>query len=120
MKGYQVSATPQCSLRTPSWRSGPLVVARTRRARRVGLKPAPGPLGLLIRCRSVHTVGMKAPLAIVALDGAGVVVWAGVVRPGRVVCPRRAVWFVETLPGTLPRIGESAELEPMLAPWPAP
>lgn len=52
-----------------------IIVARTRRARLLGLalrrRPPPGCALLLPRCRSVHTVGMRFALDLVWLDRSG-------------------------------------------------
>ena len=54
-----------------------IVIARSRWARLSGLamrkRPSPGRALLLPRCRSVHTCGMRYPLDLVWLDGAGAV-----------------------------------------------
>ena len=107
------------TLHTASWSSGPLTVARTGRERRLGLRPVPGPFGLLIRCRSVHTFGMRVPIAAIAIDAAGVVLWSGILLPRRVVAVPRAAWFAETAAGPVPAAGERMEVAPILAGWPA-
>ena len=52
-----------------------IIVARTRRARLLGLalrrRPPPGRALLLPRCRSVHTFGMRFALDLVWLDRHG-------------------------------------------------
>ncbi len=55
-----------------------IVVARSPWRRLTGLalrsRPAPRALALLLpRCRSIHTCGMRYPLDLVWLDGAGAV-----------------------------------------------
>ncbi|HEX9978212.1 MAG TPA: hypothetical protein VGB41_06235 [Acidimicrobiia bacterium] len=107
------------TLLTPTWSSGPLAIARTRRERLLGLRPMPGPFGLLIRCRSVHTFGMWVPIAAIAIDAAGVVLWSGVLPPRRVVAVPRAAWFAETAAGLVPAVGEQVETAPILAGWSA-
>ncbi len=107
-------------LSTPTWDSGPLLLARSSRARRIGLGPAPGPFGLLMRCTSIHTVGMGAPIGVVAVGVSGAVVAARVVPPGRLFRSREATWIAETAVGVgLPVVGDRAELRPILAGWPA-
>lgn len=65
-----------------------IVEARTRRARGRGLArmdALPAELALLLApCRSIHTFGMRFPLDLIWLDGAG-----QVVRVDRDVPPRR-------------------------------
>jgi uncharacterized protein len=81
-------------------------VARGLRARLLGLAGLPeaaldpGEGLLLLRCRSVHTFGMRFALRVVFLDRGGRVV--GVrerVPPGRVVGCRRAYAVLELRPG---------------------
>ena len=68
-----------------------VVEATTLRARLRGLagRPLPAHALHLPRCRSVHTFGMRFPLDLVWLDGAG-----RTVRVDRAVPPRRvrACW----------------------------
>jgi len=69
-------------------------VARSRRERRrglAGLDALASEVGLqLVPCRSVHTIGMRFPLDLIWLDGAGRVVRVDHdVPPWRVrTCPR--------------------------------
>lgn len=44
---------------------------------------------LFRRCRSVHTLGMRVPIAVAGLDRWFGVQWVRVVPPGRLVRPRR-------------------------------
>ena len=105
---------------SPSWCSGPLRSLRDHRERRCGLRPAPGPYGALLRCRSIHTFGMGVPIAVIALDAAGAVIGARVVRPRRIALFPRAAWVVEAPVRSLPAVGESTVATPILAGWPAP
>jgi hypothetical protein len=107
-------------LLTATWASGPLTVAAGHRARRTGLTPAPGPIGALLACRSVHTFGMACSIAVVALDSTGVVVHAEMLRPGRVRWFPRATFVAEVSSEALPRVGERTAVRPILARWPAP
>ena len=69
------------------WRSGPVHRASGFRQRLSGIiRVAPG-VGVLLRTRSVHTMGLRRPLLIVGLDEA-----LRVVRTA-VVPPRRLVWW---------------------------
>jgi uncharacterized membrane protein (UPF0127 family) len=62
---------------------------------------------LFPRCRSVHTFGMKEPIAVVFLDGEMRVLGVRRCRPGRFVLPRRRTRHVlETDIRTELRIGE--------------
>jgi uncharacterized membrane protein (UPF0127 family) len=87
-------------------RGARVYVARGLRARVLGLAGLPedalepGEGLLLLRCRSVHTFGMRFALRIVFLDRRGRVV--GVrerVPPRRLVCCRRAYAVLELRPG---------------------
>jgi len=93
---------------TGCWSSGPLRVLTTRRDRRLGLTPSPGPFGALIRGRSIHTFGMTAPIGVIALDAKGVVRRARIVPPSRAFFAPRARWIVETPGGAVPEVGETA------------
>lgn len=77
------------------WSSGPVWIARSGRRRRVGLRPVPGPHGLMLRTRSIHTFGMLDPLGVVAVDAAGTVIAARTLRPRRMWTVRRAAVIVE-------------------------
>lgn len=79
----------------PGWRSGPLLVARSRRQRRRGLRPRPAGRGLLLRARSVHSFGMHEALGLVSLDGAGRVRRVGVLSPGGLFWDQGACWVIE-------------------------
>ena len=72
------------------WR---VLVPRTRRERMRGLRGHPPP-GLregllLLRCRSVHTVGMRDPIVVARLDRNLTVRGVTLVRPWRLVLPSR-------------------------------
>ena len=63
--------------------------------------------GLLLRARSVHTVGMGGPIDAVLLDPQLRVIDVITLRPGRVLLPRRGVRFVlETAEGSGLRPGD--------------
>jgi len=81
-----------------------IVIARSRWARLVGLamgeRPSPGRALLLPRCRSVHTCGMRYPLDLVWLDGAGAVLAVErAVRPWRLRSRAGAVAVIEAPAG---------------------
>ncbi len=76
------------------WRSGPVEVATTFRQRLIGLIRNPGH-GLLIRSRSVHTVGMHDVIGLVGLGRSGLVVRTATVRPWRVVQWPAVTWILE-------------------------
>jgi hypothetical protein len=65
---------------------------------------------VILRCRSIHTFGMHAPIGVVALDASGKVIGTVVVPPRRVVGIRRARWIIEVPAGRLPAVGEPALL----------
>jgi hypothetical protein len=77
------------------WSSGPVRVAASGRRRRIGLRPVPGPHGLVLRTRSIHTFGMRDPLGVVAVDDTGTVLAARSVPPGRVWTVWRAAAIIE-------------------------
>jgi uncharacterized membrane protein (UPF0127 family) len=71
--------------------------------------PPPGPREAMLfrRCRSVHTLGMREPIAVVFLDRGMRVLAVRRCRPGRFVVPRpRARHVLETDVRTELRIGE--------------
>jgi len=85
-----------------------IVVANTWWARLRGLawrrRPPDGWALLFLRCRSVHTFGMRFPIDVVFLDRHG---WPVAIRrsvkPGRVVAHRRAAAVIETKAGDADR-----------------
>lgn len=77
------------------WRSGPLLVARTRRERWRGLRPRPRGRGLLLAGRSVHGFGMEESLQVISLDAAGWVRRVTEMRPRGIFVDRRARWILE-------------------------
>ncbi len=83
------------------WRSGPLLVARTRRERWRGLRPRARGRGLLLAGRSVHGWGMREGLRVVSLDAAGRVRRVALLRPRAVFVDRGARWIIE-LPAARP------------------
>ena len=63
--------------------------------------------GLLLRARSIHTVGMRRSIDAVVLDAQLRVIDVILLRPGRVLLPRRRVRYVmETRPGSGLRPGD--------------
>jgi hypothetical protein len=85
-----------------------VVVARSRRARLLGLalrRRPPGHVLLLPRCRSVHTFGMRFPLDLIWLDRDGRVLRVdAAVPPGRVRSCRNAAAVLEA--GRIPAMAE--------------
>ncbi len=103
----RASLIAQGELTCPGWNSGPVAVARGFRQRWRGLRPYPPDCGLLIRTRSVHTVGMKVPLWIVAIDREARVISTRFLSPGRIFIALLARHVLEL--GTdraPPRVGE--------------
>jgi hypothetical protein len=95
------------------WR---VLIPETRWERMRGLRGCPPPGSreamLLPECRSVHTFGMKQPIAVVFLDRAMTVIAVRRCRPGRVVfARRRARHVLEAHVGSRLRIGERFSLE---------
>lgn len=79
------------------------LVARTFSTRRRGLRPDASLGPIFIPGASVHGLGMRVPLSVVALDRALVVLEVRRLRPGRVMVVRGARWMLELPPGmTLP------------------
>lgn len=63
--------------------------------------------GLLVRTRSIHTVGMRRSIDAVLLDAGLVVLDVISLRPGRILRPRRRVrWVLETAAGSGLRPGD--------------
>lgn len=92
-------------LRSQEWSSGPVVEAATFWRRLTGLRPV-ATNALLLRARSVHTVGMRHALGVVGLDEGFVVVGARTVQPLRVVLMGSARWILELPPDRpLPEVG---------------
>jgi uncharacterized membrane protein (UPF0127 family) len=86
-------------------------VPATRRERIRGLRDrrflAPDHAMLLPRCRSVHTFGMRFPIAVVFLDATWGVIAVRRVRPKRLTFPRlRARAVLECASGTDLRRGD--------------
>lgn len=105
----------------PGWRSGPLLVARTFRRRRRGLRPRSGGWGLLLAARSVHGFGMREALRVVSLDCRGRVRRVATLRPRRVFWDRGACWILELPVGRpLPPVGAALAARPILGACPGP
>lgn len=100
--------------------SGPLLVAWTHGARRRGLRPTPGPFGMLFRGRSLIGWGLTGRLRWFGLSADGVVTRGGVLQPRRVVrAPRSTCWMVEVTDGiAVPAVGDRLTAIPILAVWP--
>ncbi len=112
---------PAVRLRTEGWVSPPMLVATTSSERRNGLRPAPGPFGVVLRCRSIHGFGMKVPLDVVALDGRGFILRSFVLQPRSIVHVPGAVWIAEMARSgrELPEPGTQLAVD-RLGAWPAP
>lgn len=76
--------------------------ASTFSARWRGLRRRPGRFGLLIETRSVHTIGMPAPIWVVPIDPGGVVLCVKRLEPGRLFFRRQARWVLELPIGRVP------------------
>jgi len=88
-----------------------VVVPGTRRERARGLRRSErlaGHTGLLLeRCRSIHTMGMRYPIAVAFLDRDLTVLEVRRVPPGRILRPRRRARHVLELPvGVDVRVGD--------------
>ena len=65
-------------------------------------------------------MGMREPLAVLALDADGLVVGRATLRPRHFLRLPGAVWIVELPPHwPLPAVGTRTRLRPMLEGWPA-
>ena len=114
-------ATPGVVLAGDRWRSGPMLVGRTRLSRLRGLGAVPPGWGALLRTRSVHTIGARGPVAAFGIGGGGEVRWSRLVPVHRVVYDCNSSWIGELPPGTaLPGTGTVLRVVPMLAGWPEP
>jgi Uncharacterized ACR, COG1430. len=68
---------------------------------------------LFLRCRSVHTVGMRRPIDVVTLDFSFRVIQNRRMRPGRILLPRPRVRHVlECAVGADLRPGDRLEPAP--------
>jgi hypothetical protein len=86
-----------------------------------GIRGVPDGWGVVLRGRSIHTMGMRRPIGVVWLDAGGVVVRRRVLPPGRVAASVQAAWVVEVpADAGLPRIGRVLGAWPILAGWPEP
>jgi uncharacterized protein len=101
----------------------PVDVAETPFQRVRGLIGAGPPRGLLLtRTRSIHTIGMRAPIDAVLLDARGTVVDVVRLVPGRVLLPRRRVravlelWGSPFVPGDVVLIEDDQAGRPSPAP----
>ena len=106
-------------LRAPGWRSGPVTLAGTRRARLAGLRQSRGGLGMLLAARSVHGFGLQVALWAVSLDQGGRVRGVSMLSPGGLLIDSAAVWFLE-LPLDVSPPAPGLQLAPMVASWRAP
>jgi hypothetical protein len=77
------------------WVSGPLAVARSRSQRFRGLRPRAYGMGLVLKARSVHGLGMQEALGVVSLSASGTVRRRRVLLPGRVFWDPGGVWMLE-------------------------
>lgn len=85
-------------------------IARTRRARRHGMKAFPDASVPLVieRCSWVHSFGMRFSVDVAYLDVDDSIVTIGRLKPNRLALPvRRAVRVVEAAPGAFERWGLS-------------
>ena len=111
--------TPAIQLTDRTWRSGPILVALGFHRRLRGIRAVPPGWGVLLRGRSVHTLGLSSPLTVITLDGSGRVRRAGRVPPGRVLMDPGAVWIAELPPaGRPPGVGRLMQVLPILGGWP--
>jgi len=95
-----------------------LDVAETRSQKRKGLLGKSDYTGvLMLRTRSIHTIGMRFPIDVAVCDSQGVVLSLKTIPPGRVVAPRfRETVMFEAQAGTLRDLnvkpGDHLEMRP--------
>lgn len=88
------------------WRSPPVIIADTFLSRLRGLRPRPRDRALLIATSSVHGMGMREPLRVVALDSSNQVISIGVLGRGRIVSYPEASAILELpLEAEVPQVG---------------
>jgi len=101
------------------WASGPVAVAIGRRARLAGLAPVSGPIGLLLRTTTIHTIGMRQRLGVASLGPRGRVRRTVALAPGRLFVDLGAYWILELPPvAGLPKAGDRLRVRPILDWWP--
>lgn len=94
------------NLRSPGWVGARVGVADTFLDRLAGMKAPDGRDGVILRARSVHTLGMKQPIGVFATNHAGTVIAVRIVPPNRVAVFRGAEHLVELPAGRpLPVVG---------------
>ncbi len=115
----RTSRPPMVQLCADGWDPPPVRLAHGFGARWRGVRPTPGPIGVLMGTRSIHGFGLSYPIDFVALDGHGVVLRIGVLRPRRVALVGRAVWMAEYPLGVpMPPVGTATAVDRLVA-WPA-
>lgn len=94
------------NLTSPGWVGARVGVADTFLDRLRGMRAPAGCGGVILRSRSVHTLGMNRPIGVFATDRAGTVIAVRVLPPNRVAVFRGAQHVVELPEGRpLPVIG---------------
>lgn len=106
-------------LRADGWQSSALILVRTRLELWRGLAPCPGPIGILMRTRSIHGFGLRSAIEFVALDADGVVTRSGTLWPRHVVHIRGAAWVAELPAGCSRPVPGTAVTVDRLVAWPA-
>jgi hypothetical protein len=97
-----------CEFVAEGWSSGPVAEATSFWSRWRGVRGAPRGVGVLIRGWSVHGVGLKESLHVVALDRQDRVLMVGRLDPGRMVSCWGAARMLElTISSATPPIGTS-------------
>jgi hypothetical protein len=89
-------------LRDGTWFSGPLLAARSRRARLHGIRAVPPGWGVLLQTRSVHGFGLRNPLIVVGLDRHGRVCLIRDLAPRKIVTMAAVTWIAELPTGAVP------------------
>jgi hypothetical protein len=112
------SRPPLYRIEASGWRAAARLAGPLQRTS--GVRPTVAPIGLMLRVRSVHTVGMAGPLLVVSISRDGVVRRTARLAPNRVFLDVGAAWVLECGPvdgGPAP--GERLTLRPILDVWPA-
>ena len=107
------------TLTTPSWTSGPVVIADTFYRRLRGVRIVPPRHALLLRAASVHGMGLSSPLTTVAFDRSGHVSAVGRLAPWRFWGRAGARMILEMdLEEPIPDFGERVAIRPIVGECP--
>lgn len=95
----------EVTLRSPGWPGATVSVAATFTDRLLGIRAASAH-GVLLRTRSVHTLGLGRAISLIATDERGIVIEARELRPNRIaVFPGASIVIELPAASTLPAVG---------------